>query len=351
MSDNKHSTVELQRGTKEADHAINSMDAHFEKYGLDPEIIDHLWHLPCASIYGKDGAPLVAKTLNGQQEALLKENTGYRNGINIEGMGSLARKMNMSLDDLIELDKKLITDLFKGLDKSLSMPVVVRNFDKEHSINTTITTAHATAYLLDGDHVAFSPKNIAKYYKWSEKDAKTFFKNIKASTLFTTSTIIRLVKPSAKPYFRNVFVANHSNPPRYMWSFSQDVEERKMVQFDMSSDYQKTLEITDRPLPTLSLNAWKDVAKKRFERLNPNANWDNIATADQKRRLVNLIRHNSVSYVESWSYADPSHVKYLHDISFERTLKKIMAAYPYLAEECKRQINTRDIPINPSLNA
>lgn len=351
MSDNKHSVVEVQKGTKEAEHAISSMDAHFKKYGLDPEIIDHLWHLPCTSIYGKGGAPLVAKTLKTQQEALLKENTGYRNGINTEGMESLARKMGMSMPELIELDKRLITNLFKGLDKNLSMPVVVRDFEKQHSVNTTITTAHATAYLSDDDHVAFSPKNIAKHYKWSEKDAKIFFKNIKESTLFTTSTVIRLVKPSAKPYFRNVFVANHSNPPRYMWSFSQDAEERKMVQFDMSSNYEKALEITDRPLPTLSLNAWKDVAKRRFERLNPDAKWDDLDIADQKRRLVNLIRHNSVSYVESWNYADPAHVKYLHDISFERTLKKVMAAYPYLAEECKRQINTRDIPINPTLNA
>lgn len=259
--------------------------------------------------------------------------------------------MGITLNKLIELDRALITQLFKGLDKNLSMPVVVRDLETNHSSHTTLTTAHSMACLNDDDHVAFSPKNIAKHYKWKEADAKVFFKNIKESTLFTTATKIRLVKPNSKAYYRNVFVSNHSNPNRYMWSFSQNIEERMMVQFDMSSDYSKALELTDRPLPTLSLNSWKDMASRRFERLNPGSKWDELSVADQKRRLVNLIRHNSVSYVDSWSNAEPEHVQHLHDISFERTLKKIMVAYPYLAEECKRQLNTRSIPLNPKLSS
>ncbi|MCY9866454.1 hypothetical protein OTK49_28345 [Vibrio coralliirubri] len=350
MPDTKLSTIELIKGTKESDKAIRSMEAHFDKYGLDPEVADHLWLLPCTSIYGADGAPLLANTLKAQQEALLKENTGYSSGINNEGMDKLAMKMGITVDELIDIDKKLITTLFKGLNKSLPMPIIVRDLEKEHSINTTITTAHPIAYLSDSDHVAFSPKNIAKFYDWTERDAKTFFKNIKQSSLFTTSSVIRLVKPNSGAYFRNVFVANHSNPPRFMWSFSQDINERKLVQFDMSSDYAKALELTDRPLPSLSLSTWKDVAKRRFERLNPNAKWEALDTPDQMRRLVNLIRHNSVSYIDSWATAEPEKVKHLHDISFERTLKKIMATYPYLSEECKRQINSRDIPINPKLD-
>lgn len=336
------------KNSPESQEAIQSMDSHFQQYGMDLELSEHLWHMPIASIYGKNGEPNIATTIKSQQDFLLSERD--HNDVANIGFELFANKMGISVDELIALDKMLITSLFTGVNKSLSVPIVVRDFDKSQCAEaTTLTTAYSMAYLVDEDHVAFSVKNICKHYGWGEVDAKAFYRNVRSNGLFSGANFVRLVKPKSDAYFRNVFVSNFSEPLRYMWSFSQNIAERSMVMFDMSSDYGKALELTDRPLPRLTLNAWKDVCKRRFERLNPSSSWDDLSVADQKRRLVNLIRHNSVSYVDSWANANPEHISHLHAISFERTLKKISTAYPYLSEECKRQMNTRNIPLNPEL--
>ncbi|WP_210499573.1 hypothetical protein [Vibrio crassostreae] len=344
---NDHTTV--SRNSEELKGHVSVMEQHFSKFGLDIEVVDHLWHLPAASIYGVRGEPRLDKTLKSVIDGIRSDHLSPNSPAET---AAIAANLKMTVEQVAQLDIMLFELLFKGVNKSLPMPILAAKMpDSKLRTETTITTAHSMAYLNDDDHVSLSPKALIKFYKYPEHDAKAIFKNIKTTPLFEAYDAVRLVKPKANAYYRNCYSLNHSNPAMWMWSFTQSYQDRALVQFDMSRDYTKALELTDRPLPSFSLNTWKDIAKRRYERLNADMSWNALSVANQKRRLVNVIRHNSVSYIDSWSNANPEHVKHLHDISFDRTLRKIITEYPYLADECRRQLDDRGIGLDIQLDS
>lgn len=319
-----------------------NLQLEFKTYGLTKEVTDYLWLLPLASIYGSRGKPYLGRTL----ECVKKQ---FTNEINYfpDQRESQALAIGLSIEEFNELERSAYTKLFKGLDKNLPVPLIVskfRDFQPQSKVTTTATTAHPTVFLPEDLSTSFNPKNLQRHYGYNEYHAKLFFKNFKE--YFGDNTKVYLIKKGGinnnKVYTRNIFVLNVGDIPYSMWSYSQDQAEREKVEKHSNEYLDDILNITAHELPIPDLQTWKRITEGWFERVKGGV-WSELDTKAQQRHIVNVIRHNSVAYDRSWRGVKPELVKQFHDATFDRVLRQILNEFPWLAEECKRQLSDRKL--------
>ncbi|CAH7412492.1 conserved hypothetical protein [Vibrio chagasii] len=342
--------IVVNTSTPKGSALIDRFKESFEKVSLDSEIIDHLWYLPFSSIYGLNGCPYLAKSIGDQ---IIKIESDNKRVLEAGGYDGVSKINNSTPEGLAAADNLLFIMLGRGVNKSLPMPTIVVKNDKLWVSRGAITTAHPTVYVHnDDDCVKLSPKNLIKHYKYPEVDAKALFKNIKSNPISSEHDDIYIVKPKAEAYFRNIYALNVPDVKLCCWSATQDPKEQQIANqmSGKSEDVLELLRITDRPIPSFKLDTWKQIAEKRFTRLNPNGDWNALSVSDQKRRVTNLIRHSSVSYVQSWASAPKSLQEHVHDVTFDRVMRQIINIYPWLADECRRQLDQRKVPPKHELN-
>ncbi|MGR5366923.1 hypothetical protein [Photobacterium damselae] len=323
---------------------IEKMQEFYKPFAISPEIVQHLKILPLSSIYGNRGKPFLCETLQEMYDQFIDEMDYLPTTREL-----ICSKLKLTPEQLTEAETQAYKNLLKGVNKRLPVPLVVfdgfsiENISNVRSQQQTQTTAHPCIYTPEENLIAFSPKNISKHYGFPMQDAKMFFQNfmkyhpqkvklLKKGALNTSSTSLR-----------NVFMLNIGEEPMVMWSYSQDLSQRKRIEEKGLSDIDLAMEIAHHELPIADLQVWKNAAKGWFERRYPENKWSELSVKQQQRHIVNCIRHNSVGYDRIWRSAKPELIKEFHHRVFEQTLKQIMCQFPYLAEECKRQLNEREL--------
>lgn len=323
---------------------IEKMQEFFRPFAISTEIVNHLKILPLSSVYGIGGKPLLCKTLQEMFDQFIDE---------IDYLPSMkeviSAELKMSPEKLAEMEALAYHNLLKGVNKRLPVPVIIydglspENISELRANQGTQTTAHPCIYIDDEDLVSFSPANLVKHYGYPIRDAKIFFQNFRSYH----PSKVQLVKKGAllKPRTttRNIFMLNIGDEPMVMWSYSQDIKQRCQLESKNITDVYAAMDIALHELPINDLQVWKNAAKGWFERKHPDSKWVDLDIKNQQRHIVNCIRHNSVGYDRIWRSAKPELVREFHKRVFEQTLRQIMIQFPYLSEECKRQLNNREI--------
>lgn len=322
----------------------DNMQAFFKPFSLDKEILSRLRTLPLASIYGVKGKPYLCPTLKDMYNQFIDE---------IDYLPTSRKftstKLRIEENELSRLEANAYLNLVKGVNKNLPTPIVVFDAFSPENIKSirenqgTPTTAHPCLYVEDEDLVPFNPKNIAKHYGFPMLDAKTFFKNFMSYHPQKVKLLAKGALSKPKTYTRNVFILNFGEKPLAIWSYNQDFRLREKLEGKHITDIEQALDLAHHDLPIPDLQVWKSVAQSWYERNTHIGAWDEISIRSQQKHIVNTIRHNSVGYDQIWRCAKPEFVAMFHDKVFELTLKKIISTFPYLAEECKRQLEFRNI--------
>lgn len=320
---------------------------------LDDAMMDRALICPFVSVHGNNGYANRFKTVRDAHEGMrldsfstsrFNEIRAYRNSI-CDGYS-----------DAVGLRFKFVDHLFSGVSGGLPMPTICfrQSATSIEGIQCTFIMPHAAMFELDENLVSFSPKNLMKHYGYPERDAKQLFKNVRSSVMFDQLVDkFYIPKKGVEPYIHPILIASMaggfservSMKPWGMWSFTDLFDCDFYNNFELR-DFDELLEFTRHDVPDLPIRLWKDIAKEQF--ISDGVNWDDLSVGDQKRRLVNFIRHNSIGYTQSWAgCTNQSKMKQLHDISFERINKQIAKRYPFLATEAIHQIDKRDIPLEP----
>ncbi|MDK9790113.1 hypothetical protein [Vibrio sp. D431a] len=318
-----------------------NLTKEFITHGLAKEVKDRLWLLPLASIYGDRGKPYIGSSLQNIKDCFINEIALFPEQRKVH-----ADSLNTTLAEFDAFERTSYESLFKGLDKRLPVPILIARLEDLHQsqrrlkANTT-TTAHPTAFLLDEAKTSFNPKNLQRHYGFPESDSKKFFSNFK--NYYGDNQVFLVKKSHIKSlYTRNIFILNLGDEPLAMWSYSQDQSVRRKVEHETAHYLEELLSITTHELPIPDLQTWKNITEGWFTRVK-GGNWNDLDVRAQQRHIVNVIRHNSVAYDRSWRHVEPELVKQFHDAAFDRTLRQILNEFPWLAEECKRQMNERGI--------
>ncbi|HAS8538343.1 TPA: hypothetical protein I7730_00825 [Vibrio vulnificus] len=319
----------------------------FEVYGLAPELTEHLYAIPLFSIYGINGKPLITKTIRDTKARLLLE--VYNEPKGEEGFrATYAESVGLTLDELNALEANVYELMFKGVDPTLPMPIMMHEFSpmdfkiEGSGKGGTITTAHPVCYSNECDSVTFSVNNLIKHCGYSKQDAQNFYRNIKNNPFYGKRKW-RIPKRGKIPFVHNVFTCNVGEGILCMWSLTQDSDTKKRVHSSERELTELDLHLVQQfAVPDIGLTNWKDVCKRWVER-EKGFDWDYLSIQEQQRHLLNTIRHNSIAYNESWRNVEPSKMKEFHDIAFDDITRQVMRLYPWLANECKRQLDSRGL--------
>ena len=276
------------------------------------------------------------------------------------------------ISDVISIYKKYdsvdFSFLFKGVNKKLPMPVLIASLNDYRDLNTVdtegvdftsedaeelselvnihFTEKHPACFVQNDEHVSFNPKNLVRYYWYSQIDAKNFHKSVSAY-LRKSVGAVRLIKKASMPkdsYHVALFGNKEDKRRTCMWclprsehSFLLDINRGEIVKTKKVS-YTDLLEISYFPIPISYLEVWKMVAREWYKKnTNSTAPWDELSVSERKRHIVNSIRHNMIGYDIVWR--NVRDIREIHDITFDRVIRQIMNAFPWLHDECKRQLD------------
>lgn len=284
---------------------------HQIPYALDEEVVDELMYLPYATIYGKDERPYSPKTLAEAFEIYTFEATS-------------------------ETEKLFYVRLFKGLNKKLPMPVLLTSL-REHTYEgyqQQVTCVYSCCMQDESDIVSFNPKNLMKYLKYTEAEAKLFFKNIRGG--HSTMKLKMLKSRVALRDNWNVRVNQH--PETYScWSTPRLIDGLALDEKFSDADMDRIVSLAELPIPITDLATWKRVASKRYERTTGNS-FDELTKDSQNRHIVNCIRHNSI-YSMIWKRSERQISTGAHHIAFDKVCRKIIQTFPSLAKAAREQLN------------
>ncbi|CAH7188180.1 conserved hypothetical protein [Vibrio chagasii] len=332
--------------SKISDYTTN-MVSFFEVYGISPELSEHLFAIPLYSVYGKNGKPLITNTIKETKARLLFE--VYNEPKGEEGFRRrYAESVGLTLDELNTIESKVYERMFKGVNPALPMPMMMHDFSpmdfkiEGSGKGGTITTAHPVCYSNDSDSASFSVNNLVKHCGYTKQDAQSLYRNIKDDPSYGQRRW-RIPKKGTTPFVHNLFTCNVGEGPLCMWSLTQDSDSKKRVHSGERELTEKDFHLVQQfSVPDIGLTNWKDVSRKWLER-KKGFDWDGLSTQEQKRHILNTIRHNSIAYNESWRNVDPSVMQQFHDMAFDDIVRQVMRLYPWLANECKRQLTSRGL--------
>ncbi|CAH7418618.1 conserved hypothetical protein [Vibrio chagasii] len=329
----------------------NEVNSYFDRYGLDKEVVTHLWDTPLNRSRKIVNGVSKLSTIAEEKAALFNSVTSSyselarNNSLPVAAQFHVEAGESQLSDKVTLLGLASVHELFKGVNPKLPMPELITKgrADLSKDFRAAVFKSRM-AYVEDTDYVSLSPKALVKHLGYPEIDAKRLFKNIKSYRDFEEKTSIKMLKRNAKPYYCQVSALCTSDGEKHMWSLPVSDRSAFLTVGDRSA--KEILDLTDHPLPSLSLASWRNISKARYERMHPDNLWDDLSESSKRRRVVNQIRHSSVYYIHSWAIAKPEDSSRLHELSFDRVMRKIIHAYPSLADECRRQLDDRQIPYN-----
>jgi hypothetical protein len=239
-----------------------------------------------------------------------------------------------------------LRSMFKGVDKSLRYPVIlsalVENIELEAThcaqdqLFSQAVNRSKFVNIFDNDEVVrLTPKNLIKYYEYPEADAKALFKNMSSSgrRFFLQKLCAVKEQSSAHPitYFRG-----RDGEIKVCWDVPVELKSR----FNFSLEEKKTsiVKQLDKQLPIKKLSLWKSMTREWFKN-NKSSSWEYLSIDNQKRHIVNFIRHSYYGYSQAYKIDDRNAASVLHDLSFELIVRRIHRTFPYLSSECKRQLD------------
>lgn len=329
-------TIALQQ------HTSGDVETEFEQNSLSDDVTKSLYKVPFFSLDGESGQPSYAETLKSVKDNLLEtiKRSMYVRQFHAEQQG-------ITLKDACETELQIITDLFKGLDKNLKTPILLVGL--EHCNNPIakgiVPNAFPAVFVSNEAIVSFNPKNLQKYYKYSLAQAKTCYQNVRDFIeTYPSNKQIKLAIPEYLNertfYQRNIYALPTIDKIHYMWSYGQDENMTIISEQSDSEQYLEILEKHDLPIPHLA--TWRSIAQNYFERNNKDFKWSELPEKHQKRFTVNTIRHNCVGYERAWRNATREVKTEFHQKAFFIVLRKIIHQFPYLRNECLRQMNLRE---------
>ncbi|HBH7890364.1 TPA: hypothetical protein KDX55_004378 [Vibrio parahaemolyticus] len=317
---------------------------YYDRYGLDIEILQYLWNPVFAIAMNGEPLPQIGKTI----QDMLNLWYGWVDSMEDYEISNIGNNDGVDNDYVREVFRDLYCDVFKGVNKKLILPVIIHPYSHPGFIAdiTDVQNAgeklEATCIVDETDIIAFSPKNLVKHFKYTEFDAKTLFKNLQESSITSNVMPLKMIKPRPikEPFFRLINILPLTVGIKCSWPHCSKLNSLNNEQD--AEFFEKELKaLPNEPIPPFPVSTWRNIAKGQYERLNQGSDWNNLTNESQKRRIVNSIRHNSVGYVLSWS---PTYDKNeAHDRSFEIIMRKIIQTYPYLADECRKQLDNRGI--------
>ncbi|EGR2227496.1 hypothetical protein DZF79_04405 [Vibrio parahaemolyticus] len=294
----------------ELGHATPLFEAAFSKHSLDEELVDELQFMTLASIYGKDERPYQPTTLN---DAL----SVYQN--------------EAATSQEMEIYKRL----FKGVNKSLPLPVTllgVRSFIYD-SPTITGTGSWSVCFAEQEDIVSINPKNLMKFLKYPEADAKALSRNILESGTHRPKML--KTRDSLRDSW-NLRVTKGQTVVS-SWRLPTKLTPIMLNEKLTESDQENIAMLADTPIPCSSLQVWKRIASRRHERLTGEL-FSGLPLAAQKRHIVNCIRHNSF-YSSIYKEVEEKISKEAHDLAFDLINRKIIRQFPSLAATARDQLN------------
>ncbi|ELP5902850.1 hypothetical protein QTV49_004898 [Vibrio vulnificus] len=200
-----------------------------------------------------------------------------------------------------------------------------------------------------GDEFEFVPlsrKNLVRYYKFPELDAKRFFEAFnQLSYKFMLALPVDLPKvdvqvivqmPKSSLVGMAAFWGDKNVGTSFDYSdFDLPVSGRKMELGNHIDWKESPLDIVRLPF-----SIWVDITKE-WLRDEKGIEYSNLSSKAFKRHIVNMIRHCAIGYHNWWKLAPKSQASENHDVAFDLVMRAIWAQYPSLQEEVKNQLNSR----------
>ncbi|WP_274024561.1 hypothetical protein [Vibrio parahaemolyticus] len=319
---------------------------YYDRYGLDIEILQYLWFPVFAITMTGETEPQIGKTI----QDMLKLCYDCIDDMEDYELSNFGNNCGIASDNNYKRDsiRGLYNDVFKGVNKKLTLPIIIHPYNRPSFIADITDVFNvgekqmAICIIDEADIIAFSPKNLAKHFNYTDFDARALFKNFQESVLTNSVMPLKMIKPSPKktPFFRRMNVLSLIDGLKCYWPHCSKLNSLKNEQD--AEFFEKELKaLVKEPIPPFPVSTWRNIAKGQYERLNQGSDWNNLTNESQKRRIVNSIRHNSVGYMLSWSPTNDKNEA--HDRSFEIIMRKIIQTYPYLADECRKQLDNRGI--------
>ncbi|WIG71129.1 hypothetical protein KEC58_21145 (plasmid) [Photobacterium damselae] len=243
--------------------------------------------------------------------------------------------------------------MFHGVNKSLPLPTLLTPLTNQliNESESKVSNGHCAQKIciyvnLYERHevVHFNCRNLIRYYNYPKKDAKALYDNLKL-------TNIKLFMPmhdtnlTGEPPHR-VLPITYVNDQHSLKSVCWDVPE-EFKSIDTSSCTKADLiklieEMMSSPLPITKISIWRAMCKEWFnQKAERDVNWDQLGEENQKRHIVNYIRHSHCGYSQIYTFQDRDAAREMHDVAFDALLRHIGRTIPYLRTECIRQLNYR----------
>lgn len=297
------------------------------------------------------------------------------------GVGQHGKGAKLVGDDLSGIPiKKLFESLFKGVAKNKPLPEIFRplqlttdcetldyafNTVKRTSIDElyqkkrvaminsdcwrdgdidsnvyTVTSSQYAACINDSDLCPLNTKNLMKYHKYSQQDAKILY----SALTFLADGVkpVKILKqPNQLPPLQKILsLGIDSEHKYYAWEL-EHVEEWALYKKEHLSYEENDLLLKelDAPLPITSYSFWLQVTKEWYEDNHQDGSeWGLLPTQAKHRHIVNMIRHNAVGYCQIWRYAADINRSDYHDKAKATILTKILKEFPVLASACLAQL-------------
>ncbi|WP_256385033.1 hypothetical protein [Photobacterium toruni] len=342
-----------------------SIFRYYEQNGLSKSVVDRLY-----TVYGTNFG------------------CGYGitpNKIISLGVGQHGSDAKIVGDELPDISiKKLFESLFKGVAKNEPLPEFFRplqlttdcetldyafNTVKRASINElyqkkraaminsnswddgdinsahySITASQHAAFIEDGDLCPLNTKNLMKYHKYSQQDAKKMY-SVLTFLADGVKPVKILKRPKQLPPLQKILsLGLDSDHKYYAWEL-EHIEEWALYNKEHLSEDENELLLKelDAPLPIKSYSFWLQATKEWYEGSHQDScEWGLLATQTKHRHIVNMIRHNAVGYCQIWRYASDINRSYYHDKAKATILTKILKEFPVLASACLAQLSSNN---------
>jgi hypothetical protein len=247
--------------------------------------------------------------------------------------------------DIADIEGSL-TAMFKGVNKALVFPMLltpIRDSIEREVRDCAVDPMFATVVnkkkfvnIFDTDEVVrLSPKALIKLYKYPEADAKALFKNLCGNGIKffiqNPNTVRDQIPAHEVTYFQGF-----DSKMKVCWDVP--VELKSSFEFSKDEKLASLVNLLDKELPIKKLSLWKSLTREWFHN-SKTSSWDDLSIDDQKRHIVNFIRHSYYGYSQAYKISDRSIAAVLHDLAHELILRRIFNTFPYLSGECKRQLN------------
>ncbi|MCG9702687.1 hypothetical protein L1D19_21705 [Vibrio natriegens] len=232
--------------------------------------------------------------------------------------------------------------VFRGVNPTLQFPYILIPLQIEPDPEEFTCTTIPVIYCESKHAIRLNAKNLMRYYKYTETDAKNFMSNLADSPNVRRGFI--LTNPSKVIFGRAAHVIQSDNV-LYSWHYTRDLRSLIKVHNALfSNDHENVLKYLQLGIPSFPLSEWKDMAQERYERITQKS-WKELNSRDKQRHLCNFIRHHAWGYDSSWALS-PN----IHDQIFEKITAMIASQYEDLFEECQNQLSRRNLSMLPPNN-